>query len=259
MVAVLVILSGMAGYLLEAGTVRPTTFTTTLTSTTTVTMPNTTFTTTRFYTDQGASLRLVVTVNATVIHQGGAISARIELQNPLDLNVSAVTTYRQNGTLTTWAGLDFICGGGGLTSVVGFAVLGGHYSAGNLSAAGVPLTLAPGILPPCAIFTMPSLLVFLPYGSEAWEYGQSLEAPPTLVHVGLNASTGVCSATDGGGMCGPAGGLFGYWDLTGMQGSANMSEWTTSSRYFHYFEPGWYTLVAAAAWGQMVVENFEVV
>jgi len=78
---------------------------------------------------------------------------------------------------------------------------------------------------------------------------------PIQTRLKENASTGSCSAIST--RCGPGNGLFGYWNTTGLQGPLDNA--TTTSKYFHYFSPGQYTLVAACEWGQTIFEYFEVV
>ena len=214
-----------------------------------------------YYPDLGYLLRLQAKLNASTIRPGGAIAASITLSNPLAVNLSAM--FHTNGTIQNWNGFDFICGNSMLPPV-GFALFKGHYTSANVSSGGSPLTLTPPIYPPCAIFASPALYVVLPNSSNAIAYYKLPTQPPsyfqpTQVQLRENATTGYCSVTPvGSTTCGSIrNALFGYLNTTGMQGPLDNA--TTTSKYFHYFSPGWYTLVVEDVWGQVLYEYFEVV
>jgi hypothetical protein len=127
-----------------------------------------------------------------------------------------------------------------------------------------PLTLTPPIHPPCAFFNSPTLYFVLPNSSNAVSYYKLPTQPPSYVRAAQtefkeNATTEFCSVTQAGATnCGAIrNALFGYWNTTGLQGALDNA--TTTSKYFHYFSPGQYTLVAEDAWGQAIYEYFEVV
>ena len=64
--------------------------------------------------------------------------------------------------------------------------------------------------------------------------------------VGLNVTSEQCVAVSQAfHKCGPALGLFGYWNT---QSFLSLDGATFQSPYFQYFPPGTYTLVAADAW-----------
>ena len=56
--------------------------------------------------------------------------------------------------------------------------------------------------------------------------------------------------------CGPAHGLFGYWNTRGF---LSPDAATFRSPYFQYLVPGVYTLVVADAWGQALYAHFDVI
>jgi hypothetical protein len=187
--------------------------------------------------------------------------AGITLTNPLAINLSAIPSSLSNTTLATWRGYDFVCAGSwgeGVTYALGYALFQGHYTANNLSSAGNPLTLTPPVYPPCAVSLSPHVYLFLPHGSDAWAYSTQTRSP-TLVQMALNATTETC-ATDsmGGTECPVGNALYGYWNTTGTLANLTPSNATSSSKYFHYFSPGSYTLVVEATWGQESIEYFEV-
>jgi hypothetical protein len=239
-----------------------TTTTSTSTKTTTLTSTSTVTATSAYYPDLGSLLKLQVSLNATRIVSGGAVQVMISLFNPLPVNLTAIPSSNSS-MLQNWGGFDFICGNNVLQSV-GFALFRGHYISGNISSAGNPLTLRPPIRPPCAIFNPPSLYIVLPNSSNAVAYYLIPTQPPSYERIGPvqlkeNATTGYCSVTSvSSTICGTIrNSLFGYWNTTGLQG--NLDNATTSSKYFHYFSPGPYTLVAEDAWGHSIYEYFEVV
>jgi hypothetical protein len=217
--------------------------------------------TSSYYPDLGPLLQLRVRLNATMVHFGGAIKAEILLMNPLMVNLSAIPPSTANPTFTAWNGHDFLCGQSQTSSVFGYALFRGHYSSNNLTLAGNPLTLAVPVNPPCTFFPYPRLYVFLPHSVSALAYGSTPGEPYTLTVVSYDAATETCSVEPPGGTyCGVGDSLYGYWNVTGIPGGGLTGDNATSkSNYFHYFPPGPYTLVVDAAWGQQVIENFEVV
>jgi hypothetical protein len=246
-----ILIGAGAGYLVGYAGERTVTSVSTTTLVTTVT-----FTSTYVY-DSGALLQLQVTLNASTIQSGGAVGAVISVFNPLATNVTVGVPATENAFFHSWDSMDFVCGGNALSYTASFALFRGHVNSDNLSSAGAPLTLAPPFYPPCAPPFSPSSVIFKPQSSEAWAYFPQGSATPVLVSV--NATTGVeiCQPSgDGTTTCsGGATGLYGYWDLS-APGSCTSS--TTSSNCFHYFPPGWYTLVVEAVWGQSAFESFQV-
>jgi hypothetical protein len=204
----------------------------------------------------GSYLQLRIELNTTVIPSGDAILAQVLLSNPLGSNLTAVVPASDNSTVSNWSWYDFICGGGSLQGVFGFAVFQGHYESKNLSSAGNPLTLAPPLLPPCVAYAPPLFMVFQPSSSNAIVYSRYPLATPLSERTILNATTQTCSETTSGSTrCGPSSGLFGYWNGTVSGPTGN---YTTSSPDFHYFTPGGYTIVAEDAWGHQAFQYFEV-
>ena len=248
-VVVVALLAGAgAGYLLGSSGERTVTSVSTAVLVTTVTST--------YFSDLGALLRLQVKLNASAIGPGGAVTAVISVVNPLALNVTAIPPATRNATLRSWDWMDFVCGSNPLYSTASFALFKGRVNADNLSSAGTPLTLAPPVQPPCTLTGWPGALAFEPQGNVAWAY--PLYGNPSLVHVSTDAGTAVCEAlSTGATSCGYAGALFGYWD-PGDPASCGGNA-TTSSSCFHYFPPGWYTLVVEAVWGQSAFESFQVI
>jgi len=250
-VAIVAVLIGAgAGYLV--GNANERTITTTSVSTTSLVK-----TVTSTYFDLGALLQLQVSLNASAIRAGGDVSAVIAMVNPLDVNLTAIPPVNRSAIFESWDWADFVCGENMLWDTASFALFTGRVTAANLSSAGTPLTLAPPVYPPppCVTFASPSMLVFEPMGSEAWAYLSSEIG--TLVDVSTHASTGVCQTlSTGATSCGGSGGLNGYWNVSATVFCGNSPG--ISSSCFHYFSPGWYTLVVEAAWGQSAFESFQV-
>ncbi len=243
------ILAGAAaGYFVGSANQRTTTTTkaTTLLSTSTVTT---------IYEDEGALLHLQVRLNASNMNSGGAIFAEVSLFNPFGMNLSVIPSYPPNPTIASWNGYDYVCGGGVFSTMLGYALLEGHYDSSNLSSAGNPLRLAPPVALPCAVFLPPALTIFLPHGNETWDYYPQSPArgPSSAV---INASTKVSNTNAHGGTeCGGGNSLYGYWD-EGQIISCEAA--TTDSTLFHYFSPGQYTLAAEDAWGHQAFAYFAV-
>jgi len=239
----------------------------------TVTTPSVTTTstlTTTYYSDPGTLLRLQVRLNSTSVRSGGAISATIALLNPLGINFSVIPGPLTNSTIRTWNEHDLICGGNEVNLILGYALFRGHFASNNLSSAGNPLTLAPPIHPPCPAFPTADVFVFFPHSDTAFAFTSTellanLRFPPARWQVALNATTFVCAAAQGGGFtCGGGEGLYGhwglygYWNVTGPSSGFTFDNATVTSKFFHYLQPGQYTLAVEASWGQQVFEYFEV-
>jgi hypothetical protein len=105
-------------------------------------------------------LELRIDLNATTIVSGGSFAANIILFNPLNDNLSVIPKYPDaanfnNSTIQMWDNYDFLCGGAGpIQYLVSFALLEGHFSAGNISQAPAPLQLAAPVQLPC-LSTLP--------------------------------------------------------------------------------------------------------
>lgn len=256
LVVVAILLGAGAGFLFGESNLQNRILTSTTTETiTTASSSSTIVTVTTFYPDMGSHLQLRIETNTSTMRPEGAIRAQVILSNPLDSNLTAIVPLSSNSTVSNWSWDDFLCGGGSLNSIVGFAVFQGHYGAENLSLAGEPLTLAPPLQPPCPAYPTPIYLIFLPLSSNALVYS-SYPQPPFKVQTMVNATTVICSTTSSGAnMCGASSGLFGYW-----QGpvSGSTENYTTSSPDFHYFTPGQYTLAAEDAWGHQAFAYFDV-
>ena len=246
-VAVALLAGAGAGYLLGSSGERTVTSVSTTVLVTTVTSS--------YFDDLGALLQLQVSLNASAVRPGGAVSAVISVVNPLAVNLTAIPPATRSATFQSWDSEDFICGHYQLSYVASYALFRGHVGPDNLSSAGVPLTLAPPVRPPCISYGPPGALVFRPLSSEAWAYSPLGNATP--VGMSSDASTEVCQTSTAGEIsCGGSGSLFGYWDPSDPASCGGNT--TTSSSCFHYFSPGWYTLAVEAAWGQNAFEDFQV-
>ena len=85
-------------------------------------------------------LRLQVTLNSSSIGPQGEVAAQVEVLNLQGRNVTMSVVPNQN--ISGWNGDDFFCSENPSHSIVGFALFGGRFTAGNLSEAGTPLQLA---------------------------------------------------------------------------------------------------------------------
>jgi hypothetical protein len=211
-------------------------------------------------------LELMLTLNSSSVRSHGAISAQIEVVNTLNRNVSAGKIPDSHQTAGIFNKLDmedlnyydFTCGTNPTYFLSDFALLKGHYTAGNVSSAGGPLQLKTTFIPPCpGFFVGETAVTFLPNGDQAVATFYGLNQPPVLVTVALNATTFYCVPKAGlepPGNCGAGDGLVGYWNQTIIaQGALDFN-----SPAFAYFPPGEYTIVAFDAWNQYVYATFTV-
>jgi hypothetical protein len=201
-------------------------------------------------------LQLKVALNPSSIQSRGAIRASVEVLNTLDRNVS-LSGLVQNKNISDWNGDDYLCAANGPTFFVGFALFQGHFAAGNISAGGQPLQLAPPMIVYCGSYPPPGAVTFLPQGDQAVATN---DLPgPYPVTVSVNATTGYCTGGElagGSGRfdCGYNPGLVGYWnDSIPSQGDLNFT-----SPAFVYFSPGEYTIVAADDCNQYLYATFVV-
>jgi hypothetical protein len=236
-----------AGYFIGVLNQRASTTTTTTTSTVT----------SLYYSDLGSLLQLRTTLNATTLKSGGSVMVTIALFNPLRVNLSAILPSSASSTIGAWNDYDFVCSPS--YSFAGYALFEGHYSSGNISLAGNPFTLRSPGQPPCPSAPFRGLLLVLPSSTNAVAYEVLSTNPPSYlqhnVTLKINPSTNFCLSQFGTDVCGVSSGLFGYWNATGPSGT----RYPDTSKYFHYFSPGQYTLVVEGAWGQVIYEYFEVV
>lgn len=202
-------------------------------------------------------LRLEVTLNSSGVRSHGAVGARVQVLNSLDRNVS-LSGLGQNQNILEWAGDDYVCDSP--STIVGFALFQGHYAAGNISAAGQPLQLAPPeVIYGCHGAGGPDqvgAVTFLPEGDRAvaTTYFQGMYEGSYPETVSVNATTGDCGNNpELVGFCtGKA--LSGYWnDSVPAEGALNFT-----SPAFVYFPPGEYTMVATDLWDQYVYATFVV-
>jgi hypothetical protein len=214
-------------------------------------------------------LQLKMALNSSTIQSHGAISARVELVNTLNRNVSASLPLWSQASFATqtiyvWSGYDQICNYNPSDYVVDFAVFQGHFSAGNISAAGNPLRLAPPFFPPCPGQSHPNAVTLLPDGDLTNYTDINYTLPPPrpsyTVEAEVNATTYYCTGSGlggGGGEidCGNTTGLVGYWN--GSTASPG-GDFSYTSHAFTYFPPGEYTIVATDPWNQYVYATFVV-
>ena len=194
-------------------------------------------------------LKLSVALNATAIRRYGTLGVQIEVLNTLDHNVS-IALGPVNANISAWNRYDFFCGVNIAGSLLGFGLFKGDYSPANISQAGSPLQLAPFVRTTCSIFAYPQEIVFKPMSNQL----ATTNGPRKTV--ALNVTSEQCVAVSQAfHKCGPALGLFGYWNT---QSFLSLDGATFQSPYFQYFPPGAYTLVAADAWGQTIYVHFDV-
>ncbi len=200
-----------------------------------------------------SGLQLRLHLNATTIPTGGIAEAQISLVNTLPRNLSLKTPYSSNTDIKAWDGFDFICGNNPAWGLVGFALYGSHITRANLSGAGDPLTLSPAVnLFSCVVWLYPDTVVFLRESSTVVGYYHGSSRPIGEEQARLNAADQSCVPQSGGSyLCGGvSSALLGYWDS--RMPSVATTNATTSSGYFHPFQPGLYTLVGEDLWNQTV-------
>jgi hypothetical protein len=182
--------------------------------------------------------------------------------NTLDRSVSAQVAT--DGQISSWNGYDYLCGINPSDSLAGFAVFAGHWSAGNVSAAGGPLQLMASVTWECPLTGFPSGVTFLPTSDMATYSCDSpgnYDCPSSSSSaVEVNATTGYCVPVPyeqfTGYGCGTQGdALFGYWDTPQYLSPQNA---TLASGSFVYFPRGEYTVVATDDWDQSVYAYFTV-
>jgi hypothetical protein len=201
-----------------------------------------------------SGLQLTVKLNSSSIQLHGEIAVQIELLNVLDHNNSLVVTTNQN--ISRWNEEDFFCGENPSHSLVGFALFKGHFSAGNISAAGSPLQLAAPVALPCPFSLNLNGTTFLPNSDKTMSfsyYGQTQE-PSYPVTAEVNATTGYCVNSPSSISCPGSSGVLGYW-TPGFRYAGNM---TLTSKSFSHFPLGEYTIVATDDWNQFVYAYFTV-
>jgi hypothetical protein len=184
--------------------------------------------------------------------------AQIELLNPQNHNVSLPVAANQN--ISEWDGEDFFCGENPSHSLVGFGLFKGQFSGENISAAGPPLQLAAPVALPCPFSLGLNSATFLPNSDKTVSfsyYGQTQE-PPYLVTAEVNATTGYCASSSSQSTtttsCSQTAGAIGYWN----PGFGYTADTSLSSKYFAYFQPGQYTIVAMDDWNQTFYAHFQV-
>jgi hypothetical protein len=201
-----------------------------------------------------AGLRLQVTLNSSSVQPRGEVAVQIELLNTMNHNVSLALGTNQN--VSTWNGDDFFCGENPSYDLVGFALFAGHFSADNISAAGLPLQLTAPIAVPCAFRLGLNNATFLPNSDKtiSFSYYEQTQQPSCLVTAEVNATTGYCVTTSSSensttfGTCSTTSGIIGYWN----PGFGYTGNTTFSSNDFTYLPSGEYTIVATDAWNQYV-------
>ena len=201
-------------------------------------------------------LQLQVALNSSTLQTHGAVSVQIELLNTLNRNVTLAALTNQN--MSGWNAEDFLCAENPSSSLVGFALFKGHFSEGNVSAAGPLLQLAPPLTPPCPMRLGINDTTFLPNSDETMssylgQTGVVTGSYPVTAEV--NATTGYCFSSGTSLDCPTSSGLFGYW-TPGPYGSTVNA--TLISKAFVYFTPGEYTIVATDDWNQYVYAYFVV-
>ncbi len=194
-------------------------------------------------------------LNASGIQSHGVVGAQIEVLNTLSQDVS-FSELVHNQNISKWNGDDQICGYNPTYSLIGFAVFAGDFSAGNISAAGSPLKLAPPFYPPCTASIAPRNVTFFPLSDQAIASNNMNQTQTFsyLVTAVANATTRYCAFSGASANCGESPGLVGYWNYSiPMGGDGNFT-----SQAFVYFPEGVYTVVATDDWNQYVYATFAV-
>lgn len=199
-------------------------------------------------------LQLQVMLNSTTVGEHGSVAVQIRLVNTLDRNATLAVVPNQ--TIAGWDAADFVCSANPSSSLVGFAVFQGDFSAQNISAAPQPLQLAPPFYPPCAIRLPINATTFLPESDEAVSRNSAV---PFTGEAEINATTGYCTGSglsgEGGSVyCGYDPGLVGYWNGSAQAGG-NLN---FTSPAFVYFPPGEYTMVVMDDWNLTAYAHFQV-
>ncbi len=207
--------------------------------------------------DSGLQLRVVM--NASTIQTGDEVAVQIEVLNTLSHNVSLTDAPNQN--ISAWNGGYYFCGENPSRSLVGFALFDGHFTMGNISAAGSPLQLMAPAAIPCPISLPLNDTTFLPNSDETVSssyQGQTLIGSSRVI-AEVNATTGYCTITSSGSEtttgCSSTSGILGYWN-PGFGYTGNM---TLASSAFTRLLPGEYTLVAMDDWNGTVYTYFQVI
>jgi hypothetical protein len=202
-------------------------------------------------------LQLVITLNTTKVGFHGAIAAQVYVLNTLGTNTSLSTSMSDR--INYYEEFDSpVCPGALSTDLVGFALFMGHYSPANISRAGRPLHLGAPLLVECPAAPFPNRVVFLLYSDNAVAYfsrPRQYVSNGSLFAMAENVATGTCGPSPAYGFtCNDGESLYGYWTVC-----CQFLEPTSSMlRYFEYFQPSEYTLVAADTWNQTVYASFEV-
>jgi hypothetical protein len=188
---------------------------------------------------------------------GQTLAASVSLYDALNGSLSLLLAPGDfgGGSISSWENYDFICGNGGDASyLVGFAVLQGRFSAGNLSQAPAPLQVAAQADLPCLypVFSHGETITFFPGSDTASIPGTDLSQEP----VALNVTTYACIALPSNSAeCHSGAGLYGYWSTSESiccPASSNAAD------LFRYLTPGDYTIVAQDVWDQEVFAYFQV-
>lgn len=208
-------------------------------------------------------LQLELTLNATTVLSGGAVSAQIEVANTLSRNVT-VSGLEQNGNITRWNNYDYFCSANPAYSLVGYAVFQGHFTAANISRAGSPLRLAPPMYGPCGSLNVVLSAVTFPPNGDQLGAGQPRVGLPqgTFVQLAakLSGTTTFCNGESNGETTGfsctwATPGLVGYWNGRAPS-QGNLFGFTSPA--FAHFPAGEYTIVAADDWNQYLYATFVV-
>jgi len=257
LLAVLVVAALGAGYLAVSSGRQASTSTSTSRSASTSTSTIEQLANTTASVTSSSGLELRVELNATTMLPGQTLAASVSLYDTLNGSLSLLLAPGDfgGGSLSSWDNYDFICGNGGDASyLVGFAVLQGRFSAGNLSQAPAPLQVAAQADLPCVslVFSHGETITFFPRSDNASIPGTGLSQEP----VSLNVTTYACIALPSNSPeCHSGTGLYGYWSTSEViccPASSNAAD------LFRYLTPGDYTIVAEDVWNQQVFAYFQV-
>jgi len=211
--------------------------------------------TTRFASEVAPNgLQLELTLNATTMPSGKAITGQVAVANTSDQNVT-VSTLGRAQNVTVWSNYINVCPS---DYFMGYAVFAGHLTAGNISSAGTPLLLVPQMSLICPGPSGPSTITFLPNGGQATDRVVDPDEPFSLVLDQLNMTTVFCNTTEYSNSsfsCDWADpGLSGYWNYS----VPTPGNYGFTSPAFARFPAGDYTIVAWDDWNQYAYATFVV-
>ena len=81
----------------------------------------------------GTGLEMRISLNGTVIPQGGAVNAQIDLTETPELQRFSLRPFPVNSKLFNWNGHNSYCGYSTVDHIFDYALFNGHYTSANIS------------------------------------------------------------------------------------------------------------------------------